>query len=181
MSITGRSFGRACRTFADHLNHILNTTVTQRRLSIVISNQQIAVIGFRTPARASEALIHTSYGRMELDLRQTCDATIDEESNQLTLRTLSYRYTLRPAGAAEPLLRWEFVRFPADADATWNRHHFQGPIRLGIYDSSGVEAILNRWHLPSGSIAIEDVLRFCITDLGVRPLVDDWDRRLQDT
>jgi hypothetical protein len=28
---------------------------------------------------------------------------------------------------------------------------------------------LNAWHLPTGWIAIEEVIRFCIVDLGVRP------------
>jgi hypothetical protein len=71
------------------------------------------------------------------------------------------------------------VRFPANPDATWCRQHVQGPIPLGIHNCEGDEANLNRWHLPTSAVAIEDVLRFCITDLGVQALSDDWDGQLR--
>lgn len=181
MPFQGRSLSQISQEFTDHLNHILSTTVTQRRLRRVMFNTGAAIIGIQEQARVSRALIRTSYGPMELDLRQTCDAVTDDETGLLTIRTIAYRYTITPEGDPEPLLRWEFVRFPANPDATWCRHHFQGPIRLGIHTREGQEANLNRWHLPTSAsgIAIEDVLRFCITDLGVQPLSDDWDQQLR--
>lgn len=179
MPFQGRSLGQISQEFTDHLNHILNTTVTQRRLRRIMINTGVATIGIQEHARVSRALIRTSYGPMELDLRQTCDAVTDEVTGLLRLRTLSYRYAIAPEGDPEPLLRWEFIRLPADPDATWCRHHFQGPIGLGIHNRNGEEAHLNRWHLPTGGVAIEDVLRFCITDLGVRPLSGDWDQQLR--
>lgn len=133
MLIHGWSLGQATQLFTDHLNGILNSTVTHKRLIVFAPGiAQETHVGFREHGTISPAAITTRYGRMELDLRLVCDALPDEEADLLTLRTLSYRYTIRPEGAAEPLLRWEFVRFPADADAPWNRHHFQGPIRLGF-------------------------------------------------
>lgn len=178
MSFQGRSLGQISQRFADQLNRTLNTTLTERRLAVYMINQNISTIGFQEQSGLSYALIHTSYGPMELDLRQTCDGVTDEETGALVLRTLSYRYTIAPEGDLEPLLRWEFVRFPPDETSTWNRNHIQGPIPLGIRNRAGNEANLDDWHTPTGWIAVEDVLRFCIADLGVRPLSDDWDQQL---
>jgi hypothetical protein len=63
--------------------------------------------------------------------------------------------------------RWEFIRFPGPDDY-WNRHHIQGPIALRILDDRNVihDLTLNDWHLPTGWVAIEDVNRFCLHDLG---------------
>ncbi len=179
MSFQGRSLGQISQQFADHVNRILNTTVTERRLAVYMIGRNISSIGFQDQLGVSHTLIRTSYGPMELDLRQTCDPVTDEETGLLTLRTTAYRYTVAPEGDPEPLLRWEFVRFPANPDAAWCRHHFQGPIRLGIQNREGDEANLNRRHLPTSGVATEDVLRFCIADLGVQPLIDDWDQQLR--
>lgn len=180
MLIQGRSLGQATQLFADHLNEILNNTVTHRRLIVFVPGIAEEVhIGFRGHGTVSPAVLTTEYGRMELDLRQVCDELPDEETNLFTLRTLSYRYTIQLEGTTEPLLRWEFVRYPPDETSTWNRNHIQGPISLGIQNRAGIEANLNDWHTPTGWIAVEDVLRFCVTDLGVRPLSDDWDQRLR--
>ena len=31
------------------------------------------------------------------------------------------------------------------------------------------------FHLPTGYVIIEDIVRFCIEDLGARPRTDDWE------
>jgi hypothetical protein len=80
---------------------------------------------------------------------------------------------------AEPLVRWEYVSGPPAAGELWCRYHLQGAIVLGI--SSAPELTLNTWHLPTGPVAIEEVVRFCIVDLGVTPLSDDWDHRLRES
>jgi hypothetical protein len=36
-------------------------------------------------------------------------------------------------------------------------------------------------HLPTGFVALEDVLRFCIVDLGVNPLSDGWHDVLEES
>lgn len=180
MPVEGRTIGQASRTLTDQLNRTLNSTVTHTRLSfLLVQPSWVVQIAFRHHGRESPAILRTTYGRMELDLLLTCSGVQDEDRNVITLRQDSYRYTIMPDSAAEPLLRWEYVRFPNDPDATWCRHHFQGPIRLGIHDREGEEANLNQWHLPTSGIAIEEVLRFCVTDLGVQPLGDDWNQQLR--
>lgn len=40
---------------------------------------------------------------------------------------------------------------------------------------------LNTWHLPTGFVTIEDILRFCIVDLGVPALNTTWHQRLEES
>jgi hypothetical protein len=40
---------------------------------------------------------------------------------------------------------------------------------------------LNDLHLPTGYVPFEEVLRFCIADLGVSPFAEDWDSVLQES
>lgn len=79
-------------------------------------------------------------------------------------------------GADEPLVRWEYERTPQD-DATWCRHHVQGNLPL----PAPLSISLNELHVPTGYTLVEEVIRFCIHDLRVPPLFDDWHRRLLDS
>jgi hypothetical protein len=90
---------------------------------------------------------------------------------------VEYRYALSHPGAREPLVRWEYVRAPP-AGNLWCRHHLQGPLALVI---QGHRVRLKDLHLPTGYVPFEDVLRFCIVDLGVRALSEDWDRVLRES
>ncbi len=51
---------------------------------------------------------------------------------------------------------------------TWP-HAYIGPAAL-----SRGSALTRKAHVPTGHVEIEDVLRFAIEDLDVRPLRDDW-------
>lgn len=91
--------------------------------------------------------------------------------------THEYKYMITPEGAEEALWRWEYVKdWPEGAE--WCRHHLQGDIRLDI---SGQELELDDVHLPTGYVTIEEIIRFCIVDLGVKPLTKDWHQVLEDS
>jgi len=40
---------------------------------------------------------------------------------------------------------------------------------------------LNDLHLPTGYVLLEEIIRFCIVDLGVRTLDADWNKTLEDS
>ncbi|MDP9352069.1 MAG: hypothetical protein M3P51_11080, partial [Chloroflexota bacterium] len=171
MPIRGRSLGETARSFVDHLNRVLHTTVSQASLALVVV-EGVANISFRSGVQPVAPQLRTGYGPMELYVGQLCDSVVGQDRLH-TLRTVSYRYALTPVGNAEPLLRWEYVKFPG-VSKLYCRHHFQGPIRLDL-GRSGEQVVLNDWHLPTGWVTIEEVLRFCIVDLGITPLSEDWD------
>jgi hypothetical protein len=86
----------------------------------------------------------------------------------------------------EPLFRWEYVRFPEPDEKgnipQWCRHHIQGDIKLTFTDDRGAEhqLPLNDWHTPTGWIPLEEVIRFCIVDLGVRAK-SGWEQVLEES
>lgn len=183
MPIHGRTLFEVGNELKDNLNRILNTTISRRRLvSLIDRRLDRAYIHFREQGQPVAAELPSQYGRIHLDLRQYCVATQDGEDSQLlTLQTIEYRYTITIDGESEPRLRWEYVGFPEDADALWCRHHLQGPININLPARNGLSGSLNDWHLPTGWVAIEEIIRFCIVDLGVTPLRDDWDSILRES
>jgi hypothetical protein len=182
----GRSPGETVRQSAERLNRLLARTVTQSRLvtfHVPPSANQPAHyrLTFRQSGRVTEAQLRTRFGPMNLFIGRTYALATDGDGTS-TLRITTYRYTLTPTTAAEPLLRWEYVAEPADPEARWSRHHLQGPIPLRMSergDPRAREATLNDLHLPTGWVPIEEVLRFCIVDLGARPLSDAWQAELE--
>jgi hypothetical protein len=113
---------------------------------------------------------------MELYLGQVCESRLLGQLHRL--QTVKYTYTLTPSGAQEPLFRWEYVR--DIGDDRWCRHHLQGPLALPVNDRGGIVS-LNDWHLPTGYVPFEEVLRFCVVDLGVTPLAADWHEVLRES
>jgi len=108
-------------------------------------------------------------------LRLHC-VPVDDDDGVASLRSVWYRYALRPDEHREPVFRWEYMREPEGDDAFWARHHIQGPapINLGSQYVS-----LNALHVPTGLVQIEEVVRFCVNDLGALPLSGDWDAILR--
>lgn len=181
MPTYGRNLREVGRAFQDHFNSILANTITAKPLIPVLVASELH-ISFRDRGRFSSALLGTKYGPMNLYLGQKCDAVEDKDNKRLRLRTISYTYILQPQTMNEPLFRWEYVRFPG-RDAVYCRHHLQGSIPLEITDERDqLHTInLNHWHLPTEWVAIEEVIRFCIVDLGVKPLSETWDQVLRES
>lgn len=178
MPIRGRSLGTVSRTFVDHLNRTLASTVTQAPLTLTIERDQ-ANIRFRRPVGLSSIPIQTRYGRMGLYLGQICASKVDDDGEH-TLRTLQYVYALTPERHLEPQFRWEYVSVPGE-DNLYCRHHLQGPIPLNLFDNQNEQVTLNDLHLPTGWVPVEAVLRFCIVDLGVKPLSPNWNEILRES
>lgn len=176
MPITGRTLHEAAQTFCDHLNRVLSTTVTQTRVvAFGPRGARRIQVTFRQAGQPIKAPLRTRFGQMGLYIGQVCDSVIRGGLHEL--RTVKYTYTLTPEGTEEPLLRWEYVKEPGPEDR-WCRHHLQGNVSLPI----GRETVsLNDLHLPTGYVTIEDILRFCIVDLGIEPPSINWHEILQES
>lgn len=178
MAITGKSQAAAVQTFCDTLNRLFNTTITHQRLTTVNVGSHF-VVSFRRPGAGrfgtpTAVPVEGTRGTYGLAVAQHCDAVTKDSEH--VVRSLSYRYALHlptpdPDGD-EPILRWEYEKFRQGNTGLWCRHHLQGtvPIDLGQDPRS-----LNDYHLPTGYVTIEEVIRFLIVDLGIPPLRDDWD------
>jgi len=175
MPIVAPSVWSAAAQFCEHLNEVLATTVTQTRLVPARRRaRDIQIdIAFRQAGRAIEAPLATRFGPLRLSLAQVCDG-IPWHDDTVQLRTIRYRYTLAVADA-DPLFRWEYGPLLPGFHAN---HHLQGavPLQIGRHALS-----LNDLHLPTGHVGVEEILRFCIADLGVRPRSREWNRILVDS
>ncbi len=175
MPIVGGSLEEAATDFREHLNRVLHLTVTQAPLTVVRSGPSVQ-LAFRRGGRPIEVSLRTRFGSMWLYLGQTCNSTPIGDGRH-RLHTVAYQYTLRADEAGEATFRWEYEKSLA-AGKFHCRHHLQGDVALQI----GRAAVaLNDLHLPTGFVTIEEVLRFCIVDLDVKPLSAEWDMILTDS
>jgi hypothetical protein len=169
----------AARMFCDHMNGVVNRTVTEARLvQVHVGGQPLVQVTFRQAGAPMEARLGTRFGPMWLYLGQVCGSRVMGDGRH-QLYTARYKYTLRRDGSQEPLFRWEYVRQPAP-DAQWCRHHLQGEVPLPIRDGDS-QLTLDDLHVPTGFTTVEEILRFCISDLGVEPLSREWDGILTDS
>jgi hypothetical protein len=178
VSASRRRLGAAVRPILDELNHLLNRTLTQRSLVATESptspeGRQRVQFGFRVGGRVVAARLETRYGSVGLSVGRIYETAAGRDLR--SPRLIRYRYALHAADDAEPVIRWEYDGRPVDHSARWCRHHIQGtvPVPLG-----GRSVPLNQLHTPTGEVLIEEVIRFCIVDLGVEPLSGDWDEIL---
>jgi hypothetical protein len=176
--LEGRTLQQAGSAWRDHLNYLLTHTITAKPLVTAVRPRDTAVqIAFRDRGMVSAAVLRTQFGPMSLEVEQLCDAPPAGERS-VRLRILSYRYAITASGSQEPIFRWEYVSRISDPDALWSRHHVQGSLPANLGRAT---VPLNDLHLPTGPVPLAEVLRFCIVDLGVRPLSADWDARLIDS
>ncbi len=73
------------------------------------------------------------------------------------VHTLEYAYTLHNSNG--PLIAYHW--HPSHTVDVPHLHHYQGP--------------LSKCHFPTNRVSLEEVLRFAITDLGAKPIRDDWE------
>jgi len=180
VAIEGATLGEAVERLREHLNRLLARTVTETPL-ITFEREpgkRSLYLGFRHRGRPTQAPLQSPrFGPMGLYLGQRLESETTPDDRH-RLYTAEYGYTLTPEGASEPLLRWEYIRRWPTPEARWCRHHLQGPVRL---ETGRQPVSLNDWHLPTGYVPIEDVLRFCIVDLGVAPLSERWHEELEES
>lgn len=181
MPIEERSLQHAIGVLRDHLNGVLAKTISQARLIVFavhdIDPPQIGV--HLREGTDIGAGLRSTYGDLRLLLTQRCISTAEGRRRRRIhrLHTVHYRYAIRAADNDEPFIRWEYER--ERAEGQWCRHHVQGPQSLRV---AGSEVNLNDLHLPTGWVTIEEVIRFCIVDLGVpaNP-AHDWDAVLEES
>jgi hypothetical protein len=175
----GRHAHSILRGYADHLNTLLSNTITQRRLITQSSgNGTRARIQFLVDGLISYASIRTRFGPLRLELGQ--HLAVGRHDANLVLTTTAYRYTLGRDDDSDAVVRWESdQRLPDEMVAT-SQFHLQGDILVAL-SRRHPPVSLNEFHLPTGWVPIEEVIRFCIVDLGVTPLSDDWDAKLRES
>ena len=174
MAITGRTSEECVAVFRDHLAGLIAATVTTTYpITKKVEGDRI-ILGFRQ-GRLVGVPLDTRFGRLFFYLSQSLRTVKLPDGNQ-RLKTRQYWYRLQqePSPASQAVLRWEYdAETDRDAHA---RHHMQMPAEIALGEGS---LDMNKAHLPTGWVTIEEVIRFLIVDLEVRPPCgEDWADRL---
>lgn len=114
-------------------------------------------------------------GELELDLVSRISYQISHaegERGPWKVETLAYSHGLETTEAKEIIVyQWH----PGRGSRIEYPH-----LHLGAVMSSNLGG-LEKAHIPTGRVALEDLLRFAITELGVEPQRDDWQEVLSET
>lgn len=113
--------------------------------------------------------VETRLGRLYFGLNQLLAAVPTDEGHRL--HTLKYWYRLQGSAdaGAQAYIRWEY-----DSDVPQESHcphHVQIDQRIKV----GTGTLdLDKAHVPTGRVTMEQVFRFLIVELGYRPLQNGW-------
>ena len=169
MPIIERTPYECFNAFAEHLRGLIAATVTSRYpLSTVPANERM-ILSFREKIPIAVP-IETAYGRLYFYLGQALEAVVHPDGYRLRTRQYWYRIQLNEDLKSQAALRWEYDATTAMDD--YARHHAQLSTTVAL---GGAKLDLNKAHLPTGWVTIEEVIRFLIVDLGMSPPCgDDW-------
>lgn len=179
MPITGRKPADCFNAFRDHLGPVIEATIGHPVLVCKTGDETRRALCLGPPNSADVGVeLNGAHGKFYLSLQQNLEAVFVEQRKHYALKTRKYRYAITESvnEMAEPIMRWDYSSVPPKGKQC--RHHFQ----LGRVEQTAVSVPfnshwldLNRLHTPTGFVLIEYVLRFVLTDLGVRPARDGWE------
>lgn len=171
MPIFGRTPAECFRPFTDHVSALVAATVTRRYPILGIGERggDRMIVSFRQEGPVAVP-ITTSVGRLYFYLGQALEAVPEEGRFRLRTRKYWYRLQEAPELTEQATLRWEYdSETPSNAHC---RHHIQAPIDLEL---GAGWLFMDRAHIPTGWVTMEEIIRFLIRDLEVRPPCgSDW-------
>ena len=174
--MAGRTTFEAVQNFLDPLQRALSC-VTQEVFSVGGGYHASPA---NTPQQRHVLTLHNSpavLGRdrlFALDLVQHYRVVEDEGARgPWKVSTVAYYYTLTIAATAQEVLGYHWHP-QGRSDVTYPHLH--------LYEGTGtLRHNLRKAHLPTGRIAVEDILRLAITHFLVTPLRKAWETILAET
>lgn len=174
--LSGKKPNEIFNTFRDHLNGLLAGTVTGTPLLQTISGISSA-LEFRHNGEAVGVPVGKGY---HLYLSQALQA-VKIRRHEYRLKTLAYAYRIGegPRRTDRWVVRWEYNSKETQEEALHPRHHCHLPFKLTCFEDQSLD--LDKMHISTGWVTIEEVIRFLIHELDIEPKQPDWDRRLRDS
>lgn len=175
MARTGSSPRSAAQGFADHLNDVLNRTVTDGRLALVPvpGHETQFLLQRMVNKRAAPLVLRPS--PLRLFVRQAIQV-VDGHC-----QTESYIYRLQRSDETQSwMLRWEYLRQPPPKpEYLYVRQHVHVNAEL-LEDLPQPVKALPRLHIPTGRVPIESVLQHLIVEWGVKARLG-WEAVLDES
>ena len=171
MAKTGTPTPRsAAQAFVDHLNAVLNATVSDARLSLLPFPEDERAFEITRLVGAARAPFDLLGSPLRLFVRHTV-VVIDGHC-----RTESYGYRLQSDEAAGSwLLRWEYFRDPPRPDYPYPLAH------LHVNGTFGRDKPITPLHIPTSRVPLESVLWHLIAEWGIAPRSDAWQGLLSES
>jgi hypothetical protein len=175
--IYSRTSEESYSDFKEHFNKLMSKLLTDVPLTHIESRGR-AVMEFRNTN--GEPAVPLG-GGFFLYLGQTLQAK-REATHQFSLRTLGYAYRIAEGPRREDpyVIRWEYIS-REEQIALHPRHHCHLPLKLVCGKNKSKTYNLDKMHIPSGWVTIEEVLRYLFHELKVRPRVANWDKLLHES
>ncbi len=161
-SFLGRATQDAVRSYLSNRQEALSCVA---RSPVVPSSASAGILD----VRASTGSLRGTTGAIFASFQEQVALGILDQQRAATTR--AYRYKLESGDGQEVLsYHWH----PA------GRSHVTEPhLHLGSLGGT-FERLLAGRHLPTGEVSFQQFVRFLITEVGVRPLRDDWERVLAE-
>ena len=171
MAKTGTPAARsAAQAFVDHLNAVLNATVSDARLSLLAPPEDEHAFEITRLVGAARAPLDLLGSSHRLFVRHTV-VVLDGYC-----RTESYGYRLQSGEEAGSwLLRWEYFRDPPRPAYPYPLAHLHVN---GVFADGGPIAML---HIPASRVPLESVVWHLIAEWGIAPRNDGWRGLLRES
>jgi len=161
--------------FRDHLNDLLHKTITDASLLQTKTGDRASL-----EFRQGKSSVAVKLGkRYYLYLGQTLQAKKIEQGTY-RLKTLAYAYRIAEGPQREDkwIVRWEY-NSRDHQEGFHPRNHCHLPLDLVCFGNRMLS--LNKMHIPTGWVTIEEVIRFLIHELKVKAKSAGWDKYLRES
>jgi len=160
----------AAQGFVDHLNSVLNRTVSDAHLSLIPLPHDPSAFEIARFVKREAAPLELLGSSLRLFVRQIIVVADGH------CRTESYEYRLQRDVARQSwLIRWEYLRNPPRPDYAYPAAHAHVN---GEWERA--EA-LDRLHIPTRRVPLELVVWHLIAEWGATPRSDDWQSILSES
>ncbi|MBI4584183.1 MAG: hypothetical protein HY717_09205 [Planctomycetes bacterium] len=167
MAIEGSTPRKCFERFREHIGALVSHTLPTSCPIRFKHATEICDLSFDNNGPTTIPLETKKFGRLYFYLWHRLEAV--KQGKKFILKTRQYKYSVQETSeiGANALIRWEYDPDLSKRNPPTCRNHVQmkSEIRLskkGMFD-------LNRLHIASGWVLIEDVICFLIAELGVRP------------
>jgi hypothetical protein len=160
----------AAQAFVDHLNAVVNATVSDARLSLLALPGDERAFEITRLIDGSRAPLELLGSQRRLFVRHTI-VVVDGQC-----QTESYAYRLQgDETAVSWLLRWEYFRDQPRRDYPYPRAH------LHVNGTFGDGDPIAPLHIPASRVPLESVLWHLIAEWGAVPRTDVWQSILSES
>jgi hypothetical protein len=165
--IEARTAKECFDAYRDDVAHLVSNTISHRypiRAVALDGELNRRRLSFWHHTQAVAIPLATRFGRLYFYFNETLGVREYRSSLRPIILAYAYRLQIGPEVTSRALVRWEY----AAGVNRLRRHHLHADGRLDD-PTLRLPLDLDKLHLATGPVAIDDIVRFLVADLGHRP------------